>query len=271
MKCLEAGPLLAALADGELDAVQSAAVERHLMDCCACAAEHRCLLQLGARVREEAGYFRAPQSLRDRAVAAAASLGVPARRADPSADRRRWLGWGALAGSVATAAALSLATAATAWLDRRDLADEAVAAHVRATLDDRLVAVASSDRHTVRPWLSGRLDYAPPVLDAPQPGVTLVGGRLDRLRHASVAALVYRYRLHTIDVFVRPLPGGSPSTPAPKTVRGFNVVQAAGAGMDWIAVSDLNVAQLSGLVQSLAHPAQDAPPAADQELRAPSR
>src|SRR5213076_1509313 len=66
-----------------------------------------------------------------------------------------------------------------------------------ATLCNRLVDVASSDRHTVKPWLSSRLDYSPPVQDFSADGLPLAGGRLDYLDGHPVATLVYRYREHT--------------------------------------------------------------------------
>ena len=66
-----------------------------------------------------------------------------------------------------------------------------------------------------------------------------------------VATLVYRYRQHTIDVFVRPETSPAP-TSALRTVRGFNAARASGPSMDWLAVSDAEPAVLSAFVQRLA-------------------
>jgi len=136
------------------------------------------------------------------------------------------------------------------WHANEDLAVEAVTTHVRATLGNHRVDVASSDQHTVKPWLSARLDYSPPVRDFAAEGFALVGARIDYLDRQPVAALVYRYRDHLIDVFVRP-PSRNASPAALRMVRGFNVVHATGSGMDWLAVSDLNAAELSSFVQRL--------------------
>jgi anti-sigma factor RsiW len=122
---------------------------------------------------------------------------------------------------------------------------------VRATLDDHLIEVASSDRHTVKPWLSARLDYSPPVQDLANDGFTLIGGRLDYLERRDIATLVYRYHEHVIDVFVRPDTSRA-LTSALRTVRGFNVARASGQSMDWLAVSDAEPAVLSAFVQRLA-------------------
>jgi anti-sigma factor RsiW len=97
------------------------------------------------------------------------------------------------------------------------------------------------------------LDYSPPVQDLASEGFTLSGGRLDTLDKQRVATLVYRYRQHTIDVFVRPEPTRAPS--ALRTVRGFNVAHASSAGMDWLAVSDVSPDVLTPFVQRLARAA----------------
>jgi anti-sigma factor RsiW len=146
-----------------------------------------------------------------------------------------------------------LGTAVLDWRANEDVAVEAVATHVRATLSDHLIEVASSDQHTVKPWLSARLDYSPPVRDLANEGFALIGGRLDTLDKQRVATLVYRYRLHTIDVFVRPESAHAPS--ALRSVRGFNVAHATGSGMDWFAVSDVSADVLTAFVQRLAREA----------------
>ena len=146
-----------------------------------------------------------------------------------------------------------LGTAVIDWRATEDVAVEAVTTHVRATLNNHLIEVASSDQHTVKPWLSARLDYSPPVRDMASEGFALSGGRLDTLDKQRVATLVYRYRQHTIDVFVRPELAHAPS--ALRTVRGFNVAHATGSGMDWFAVSDVSADVLTAFVQRLAREA----------------
>ena len=96
--------------------------------------------------------------------------------------------------------------------------------HVRATLGNQQIQVASSDRHTVKPWLSARLDYSPPVRDFAQDGYALIGGRIDYLDRHPVATLVYHVRNHTIDVYVRP-ETAHPAASALRTIRGFNIAQ----------------------------------------------
>ena len=71
------------------------------------------------------------------------------------------------------------------------LADEVVAAHIRALQPGHLVDVVSTDQHTVKPWFDGRLPFAPPVKDFAAQGFVLAGGRLDYLAGRTAAVMVY--------------------------------------------------------------------------------
>jgi anti-sigma factor RsiW len=254
MNCNEAGTLVPSYADGEIDSLQGRSIEEHLRGCKSCTAKHQAVLALRARISTEVPYFSAPPALRERVRALLANAGdVAPVRPRPVRDRWRWLTGGALAGCAATMLAWVIGTAVIDWRTNEDIAVEAVATHVRATLNNHLIEVASSDQHTVKPWLSARLDYSPPVRDFANEGFALSGGRLDTLDKQRVATLVYRYRLHTIDVFVRPEFAHAPS--ALRTVRGFNVAHATGSGMDWLAVSDVSADVLTAFVQRLAREA----------------
>jgi anti-sigma factor RsiW len=252
MNCNEAATLITAYADGEMDESRGDAIKKHLLGCDGCTTQYRSVLALRAQLRAEIPYFPASPALRSRvrALLGAVDAAQPSRR-HPADDRWRWLTGGALAGCTATMLAWVLGAAVIDWRNSDELAVDAVATHVRATLNNQLIEVASSDRHTVKPWLSARLDYSPPVQDLASDGFPLTGGRLDTLNKQPIATLVYRYRQHTIDVFVRPESGEARKT-APRTVRGFNVAHASGSGMDWLAVSDVSPDILSSFVQRLA-------------------
>jgi anti-sigma factor RsiW len=252
MNCNEAVTLVAAYADGEIDGPRGDLLKKHLLGCAGCATQYQSVLALRAQLRAEIPYFPASPALRARVGAALGAMdaAVPSRPR-PAIDRWRWLTGGALAGCTATILAWVLGTAVIDSRASDDLAVDAVTTHVRATLSNRLIEVASSDRHTIKPWLSARLDYSPPVQDLADEGFALTGGRLDTLESQPVATLVYRYRQHTIDVFVRPESSHAPP-PALRTVRGFNVAHASGSGMDWLAVSDVSADVLSPFVQRLA-------------------
>jgi anti-sigma factor RsiW len=253
MNCHEAMALLPAYSDGELDPVQSAAIEQHVLGCADCAVQRDELVSLRSRIRSEVPYYAAPPALHARVKAALARATGAPPSARPVRERWRWLTAGALTGSAATVFAWFVGSAILDWQVGTDLVAETVANHARATLGNRLIDIASSDRHTVKPWLSSRLDYSPPVQDFSADGLPLAGGRLDYLDGHPVATLVYRYREHTIDVFVRPHDGNKPaSAPALATLRGFNVAHATGAGMEWWGVSDVSADVLQSLVARLA-------------------
>ncbi|MEP7058356.1 MAG: hypothetical protein ABI809_11360, partial [Caldimonas sp.] len=131
------------------------------------------------------------------------------------------------------------------------LAGEAVASHVRATLGQHLVDVASSDRHAVKPWLSARLDFSPPLPEAVPPGALFLGGRIDYLDTRPVAALVYRQREHVIDSFVWPAGDAADSAMTQRSLRGFNALHWIHAGMTHWVVSDLNRDELVAFAQAL--------------------
>ena len=151
---------------------------------------------------------------------------------------------GAFATVVAVVWSVGLFLALPSAEDR--VADDVVSSHVRAMLSNRGIDVASSDQHTVKPWFNGKLDFAPPVSDLTGDGFPLVGGRLDYLDHRPVATLVYRHRLHTIDVFVSPARKGEASA---KTFarQGYNVLRWTHNGMVFWAVSDVEAGELKKL------------------------
>src|ERR1700693_4859554 len=207
MNCKQLETLVAAYADGELDALRTYPMKKHLLDCIGCAARYRSILALRARIRAEVPTFVASPALhaRIRAAVGAVSAYAP-RQPRPTGDRWRWLTGGVLAGCAASVFTWMLGTTVLAWRANEDVAGAAGAGHALWTLGDHLIEVASSDRHTVKPWLSARLDYSPPVQDLANEGFTLIGGRLDYLERRPVATLIYRYGEHTIDVFLWPDP-----------------------------------------------------------------
>src|SRR5664279_740816 len=105
--------------------------------------------------------------------------------------------------------------------------------------------VLSTDQHTVKPWFNGRLDVAPPVADLTAQGFTLIGGRLDYVDAKPVAAIVYRRRVHVINLFCAPAPGAATRAARMEHLQGFNVRGWTENGLNLWAVSDINADELS--------------------------
>ena len=116
-------------------------------------------------------------------------------------------------------------------------------AHVRSMLPGHLLDVASSDRHTVKPWFAGKTDIAPQVFDLSDRGFPLLGGRLDYVDGRSVAALAYARRLHTINLFVWRHTDGEPVAGS-FTARGYSLIHWTSNGLSYWAVSDAALSEL---------------------------
>src|SRR2546427_11906931 len=98
MNCHEAMPLLPAYSDGELDPVQSAAIEQHVFGCADCAVRRDELASLRSRIRSEVPYYTAPPALHARVKAALARATDAPPTERPARDRWRWLTAGGRAG-----------------------------------------------------------------------------------------------------------------------------------------------------------------------------
>jgi anti-sigma factor RsiW len=257
MECRAAVSLIDAKLDGELAGERLSALDAHLASCAECRARLAAGRALGAAIRDHARRDAAPAELRRRVATALRQAGRPRWHDDLRALGR---GWNPMAIAASIALAVVVSSTVTRDLMRPGAGDpmvrQVVGDHIRSLMADHLTDVASSDRHTVKPWFNGRVDVAPPVADLAAAGFPLVGGRLDYLGDRPAAALVYRRDKHVINVLVTPadLPG-----PAAAAYRGYNLIRLDAGGLGLWIVSDLNATELRDFADRLR--AAAAPPA----------
>jgi anti-sigma factor RsiW len=231
--CVDQELLLGGLVDGELDAANTALAEAHVARCAGCREEVERLTAVRSLLGSDGVRHFAPELLRTR-IATMPELSPRA------ANQNRLPSWlapgvvGALAASLAMVSFVPPET--TAAVDQ-----EIVSSHVRSLQPGHLTDVQTTNQHIVKPWFNGRIDFAPPVPELADQGFPLVGGRLDSIDGKTVPAIVYKRRLHTVNLFVWPAKNSSERSFGKD---GFAVREWSRNGLRFAAVSDIAPAEL---------------------------
>src|SRR6266487_6877201 len=169
--------LVHAYVDGELDPANARALDRRIQIEPTLAAERDRVEALQRVLRSKFPLAPAPAHLRERIERAAGLRRLPAR---PT--------WLALAASVALAVIVSTSSTFVVLAPPGDAtADAVVSDHIRALMAPQPADVASSDRHTVKPWFNGRIPESPRVVD-------LANNDFPLIKRNPVPALVYHHR-----------------------------------------------------------------------------
>jgi anti-sigma factor RsiW len=262
MNCEEVKKLMDGYLDGELDPLTNQKIEEHLRDCPQCDQAYKAHRAFIGAVGNGAPYYKAPAKLRERIqFSLREEIGkepmqnvvqdVPSfipreqreMRTAPFGTSWSWL---ALAAAIILAAIVGLNFIPQLRRPGHDqfLATQLIASHARSLLANHLTDVASSDQHTVKPWLDAKLDFAPAVVDLANEGFPLVGGRLDYLDNRPVAALVYGRRKHFINLFTWPAAADAPKAPKTMSRQGYQLLHWADSDFNYWAVSDVNINDL---------------------------
>jgi anti-sigma factor RsiW len=261
--------LLHAALDGELDAAGMIEIEAKLAADTALAAQYARIAALRDAIKTRVSRPGAPESLRARIVlmAQAGSEAEPAppgaqvlplkrptqsearTSQSPGSGPRRLIDapYRALAASLMLGIALGAgASGLFLFPPAGDEIERAiVAGFIRGRLSGQPVDVATSDRHTVKPWLAGKIAGTTTVVDLAKDGFPLVGGRIDVAGATPVPTLVYQRREHQIALSEPPSPGGEETSPPRRETRdGYSMLRWTDRGRSYIAVSDLPPADL---------------------------
>jgi anti-sigma factor RsiW len=230
---------LNAYIDGELDPAHVLEFEQRLAADPALAAEQARLVALRGAIRERVPRERASPQLRRRVAALARPQPAP--------------GWRALTASVAVAFVAGSAATFVALGPggqgpvAAPVASQLVASHMRSLMASQPIDIASSDRHTVKPWFNGKLPESPRVVDLAPLGFPLVGGRIDVIGLTPVPTLVYRHRLHVISLTA--LPARLGAVP-PRAIDGYNIVDWTDGDITYWAVSDVSAPDLEDFARA---------------------
>lgn len=233
--CADQELLLGGLLDGELDAANTALAEAHVARCHACREELERLHAVRNLLQIEGVRHSPPDDLGLRIFDA------PEFKSAGTGSGFHLPGW--LAPGVAGALAASLALVAFVGpaQEAAVMDEQIVSGHVRSLQPGHLIDVQTSNKHVVKPWFNGRIDFAPPVPDLADHGFPLAGGRLDSIGGKTVPAIVYKRRLHTVNVFVWP---EGRVTERSFEKDGFAVTEWTDHDLRFAAISDIPPAEL---------------------------
>ncbi|WP_246674881.1 anti-sigma factor [Mesorhizobium sp. B4-1-3] len=281
--------MIHALVDGELDAAAALAVERRMAADPELAAEHARLVAL----RGALANVRRPVVSDDflARIAAIAEVKDTEDAAEPTTAKAepppqqqqsnvvemrprapRWFNsfdWRQMAASIVLTA--FLASGATQWLATADNGSESFAVavangHRRSLLAATPVDIVSSDRHTVKPWLDGRIGVSPAAPDMAKDGYALLGGRVEVIGDRPMPALVYRHHEHLITLVAAPRQNEAKSVPVADDLSagGFLLVHWTDDAFSYWAISDAERPALDDFVARfraaiIANPAAGSP------------
>ena len=281
--------MIHALVDGELDAAAALAVERRMAADPELAAEHARLVALrGAVASVQRPSVSDDFLARIAAIAEVKDTGEAiqstAAKAEPQQQQQqgnvvamrpraaRWFNsfdWRQMAASIALTAVL--ASGATQWLTTADNAADSFAVavangHRRSLLAATPVDIVSSDRHTVKPWLDGRIGVSPAAPDMAKDGYALLGGRVEVIGDRPMPALVYRHHEHLITLVAAPRQNEAKSVPVADDLSagGFLLVHWTDDAFSYWAISDAERPALDDFVTRfraaiIANPAAGSP------------
>jgi len=234
--------------DQELDLVHSLEIEKHIRECSACAIGYKNLAGLRSAINTNSLYYYPPADFQKRIRKEVLKKNRAQALQSFISQHLAGIGTFALATGLLV---LVIIPALSGYYSDNRLTDELVSSHIRSLMADHQTDVTTSDRHTVKPWFNGKLDYSPEVEDFADRGFPLVGGRLDYINNRAVASLVYRHKKHLINLYIWPVKDGADVKMKERSEKGYNMIYWNKSGMIYWAISDLNSQELREFVKLL--------------------
>ena len=231
MKCEEIDHFIDTYLDSELDFARRVELEQHLASCPSCRSlleERRAFRAFFAAALRE---YKAPPQLETKVLAAMRR--APAKEKF-SLWRQPWI--------YATAVVVLSVCLALKILfpdAEKEFSRQAVLRHSRSLSTSHFVDVASPNPAVVKPWLTARLDFVPPVVGSPASEYSLVGGRVDEIENRSVATLVYKHDNEVVSLFCWP-PDKDHLSTSERSIEGYRVATWSNAQCNYVLVSKLS-------------------------------
>jgi anti-sigma factor RsiW len=251
---------LNAWADGELPTEQLAQLTEHLAECPACNSSALVQTILKSGVANAGRRFSPPPHFQEQLLRQARREISPSSFASvPTSGARRplvALGW-------ATAFALLLVSIGIALLQRTAHRTSAVSTQYAALvteISDQHIAtlaansppqVLSSDRHAVKPWFQGKIPFSFNLPQNLPADINLDGANLTYLRNQPVAQLLYSIGRHRVSIFIKQKGGALLPSSLSAERSGFHVAGFVTNDLEVIAVSDVDPARMSELLNRI--------------------
>ena len=231
--------------DGELPSIEMKAIDAHVRGCPLCAADVISRVQMKRATQSAGKRYKPSPEFRQRIQQQIASR--PRERMS-----RAWMT------ASAVLATLLIAGLVNTYIGREHMKQEQAFSevadlHVAALASPNTVDVASSDRHTVKPWFQGKIPFTFNLPELQNTEFTLVGGRIAYLGQAPGAELIFQIRKHYVSVFIFQ-EHAAPELRSGSGVRkhvSFNYETWAEGGLRYIAISDTTGEDISKLAELL--------------------
>jgi anti-sigma factor RsiW len=239
---------------GRLTPELSQALRAHLQSCAECSLLKTQERALDALLQTRLPRPVAPRALRERLVTQLMAAAPTAQQR--ASVRLPWLGALSAAAAVLLAAVLAWPLTSKQSAPQQSMWREAVNDHLRVVYAAQPIEIESGGIHQVKPWFTGRLDFAPDLMFSGDPEFPLLGGAIGYFIDRKAATLVFKRRLHTISCFVfraqglpwpqgeaRPLAGGRVQAVA-RSLDGFHIVLWRSGELGHALVSDAGESEL---------------------------